>query len=449
MNAPYSPSWFTQRRARALADNSQIAFETRLAIGHVPQSVVDFGCGDGALLQVWRDIGAKVVIGIDPHGPEQWRVQTAEGRPCLGFDAHHFRMDLARPIGFEAKVGLACCLEVAEHLPVEAAPTLIDSLTQASDRVLFSAATPGQGGEGHVNDQPPGYWMQMFQQRGFVMQDIVRWRLPQEVSWWYRRNVRLFCRKGSEIELPPFELLMPSYGQNDRGQKLHLQLQERMRWLNTRGLKVQPVGKLRIVGGQACIDKARSELGTCFMDEVPHRVDYGLWLDDDMAPDLQRDLLDLLIAAHQSGREALAGFAPKKMIPSTIAHSRSLWGPVLTGPGAPQQPFDSLGFGIIVVHRKAFERIDRWSRENQWHPYAVKPTMSGVRKPMRDYFRPVLGEPDPRFIDLNTGEWRRGYLNEDGSFCRRLLVAGGTLWAMPQAFCAHEGQFTFKREHVQ
>jgi hypothetical protein len=447
----YDAKFFQQRHKRALNDAAEIAFETRLAIGHVPATIVDFGCADGALLQVWRELGCKCVVGIDPHGPETWRVQNAEGKQVLGEGATHLRLDLARPIGFEERMALAICLEVGEHLPPEAAPTLVDSLCNTSDRVLFSAARPGQGGEGHINEQPLAYWRELFTQRGYVQQDIVRWRLSGDVSWWYRKNIILFCKQGSEIEVPQYELLMPCYGTagTDRAKHLNQELSARLRWLSARGMRVPGAGNLRVVGGQACIDKARGELASCFMDERIRQSPYSLWLDDDMVPDTQRDLIDLLVAAHYTGRLALGGFAPKKILPSTIAHSFSLWGQTLVGPGAPQQPFDSLGFGIIVVAREAFELVDAWSAANPHHPWAVKPTMSGPRKPIRDYFRPILGEPDPRFMDLDTGEWKRAYFNEDGSFCKRLQKAGGELWAMPQSFPGHQGTFTFRKEHVE
>ena len=50
---------------------------------------------------------------------------------------------------------LAVCLEVAEHLNESSADNLILQLTNLANRVLFSAAIPGQGGLHHVNEQPP------------------------------------------------------------------------------------------------------------------------------------------------------------------------------------------------------------------------------------------------------------------------------------------------------
>jgi hypothetical protein len=55
---------------------------------------------------------------------------------------------------------------VAEHLSRPRADGFVDDLVALSDRVLFSAAIPGQGGYGHVNEQPPSYWTERFRAAG-------------------------------------------------------------------------------------------------------------------------------------------------------------------------------------------------------------------------------------------------------------------------------------------
>jgi len=41
------------------------------------------------------------------------------------------------------------------------------TLTNHADRIVMSAARPGQGGEGHFNEQLPEYWIEKFIARGF------------------------------------------------------------------------------------------------------------------------------------------------------------------------------------------------------------------------------------------------------------------------------------------
>jgi hypothetical protein len=46
----------------------------------------------------------------------------------------------------------ACAWRWAEHLPPGAADGLVAGPAALSDRILFSAAVPGQGGTGHVSE---------------------------------------------------------------------------------------------------------------------------------------------------------------------------------------------------------------------------------------------------------------------------------------------------------
>lgn len=100
---------------------------------------------------------------------------------------------------------LVLCLEVAEHLPESAADTLCDALAAATgDRLVFSAATPGQGGAGHINEQPGEYWAAKLGARGLEIdmpRSILlraRWRAEAPEAWWYGKNVRVWRKRGSE-----------------------------------------------------------------------------------------------------------------------------------------------------------------------------------------------------------------------------------------------------------
>jgi hypothetical protein len=70
--------------------------------------------------------------------------------------------DLKRPYRIDRAFDLVVSLEVAEHLPADCAETLVDSLTGLGSVVLFSAAIPYQGGEHHINEQWPEYWIRLF-----------------------------------------------------------------------------------------------------------------------------------------------------------------------------------------------------------------------------------------------------------------------------------------------
>jgi hypothetical protein len=62
---------------------------------------------------------------------------------------------------------LAICLEVLEHISYIRAEALVEMLCNLSDRVLFSAAIPYQGGNGHINEQWQTYWAELFYKNGY------------------------------------------------------------------------------------------------------------------------------------------------------------------------------------------------------------------------------------------------------------------------------------------
>ncbi|MGQ9808766.1 MAG: class I SAM-dependent methyltransferase [Armatimonadota bacterium] len=163
-----------------------------------PNSVIDFGCGSGTWLKVFQDAGVEDIKGLDgsADGLELGYITEAQ------FEQH----DLSKPVRLNRKYDLAISLEVAEHIPEPFADVLVQSLCEASDCILFSAAIPWQGGHAHANEQWPAYWAARFRQRGYIVCDPVRplfWQDP-DVCWWYAQNCLLYvkeCRKGDYHEL--------------------------------------------------------------------------------------------------------------------------------------------------------------------------------------------------------------------------------------------------------
>ena len=128
------------------------------------KSVLDLGCGQGVWLASWVRLGAKDVQGIDGPYVDQERLHIPKER----FQGR----DLARPVDLGRHFDLVQSLEVAEHLPQSAAEQFVDSLVRHGPLVLFSAATPGQGGENHINEQPWEYWREKFAARGYEVFDF-------------------------------------------------------------------------------------------------------------------------------------------------------------------------------------------------------------------------------------------------------------------------------------
>lgn len=160
------------------------------------ESVADLGSGRGVWLAQWQAAGVKDVLAVDGDYVEREHLAVPEAQ----FKA----ADLTRPLHFKRRFDLAQSLEVGEHLPTEASETLVESLTNASDRVLFSAAVVGQGGEFHVNEQPLSFWQDLFAARGYRAYDCVRPHLADDrsVEPWYRYNTVLYANADGAAGLP-------------------------------------------------------------------------------------------------------------------------------------------------------------------------------------------------------------------------------------------------------
>lgn len=153
-----------------------------------PRSVADFGCGVGDWLAAFAESGVPQLQGLDGPWVPQENLQIP--RACFQLT------DVTRPIVLPARVDLAICLEVAEHIPEASAGCLLDSLTAAADVVVFSAAIPGQGGYEHVNERFQQDWVDRFAARGYQAFDLIRpevWT-DSRVSVWYRQNLLVFAR---------------------------------------------------------------------------------------------------------------------------------------------------------------------------------------------------------------------------------------------------------------
>lgn len=148
-------------------------------IGHDIVNVIDVGGGQGWWAREFKNCGARTVLCVD-------------GSYVRNAAVPFIPMDLEKPL-LHGKYSIAVCLEVGEHLPASSAPLLVEQLTKVAPVVLFSAAIPEQGGENHVNEQPPQYWADLFNARGFVVSGYLRDLIWDDarVASWYRQNLML------------------------------------------------------------------------------------------------------------------------------------------------------------------------------------------------------------------------------------------------------------------
>jgi SAM-dependent methyltransferase len=176
----YGPAFFAGR-------SHTVAQSAEAVVPHLcglldPNAVLDIGCGQGEWMSAfWRQRCVGYAFGVDLAAP----------------DATEFlRTDLTQPLHLGRTFDLVLCLEVGEHLPEEAADTLVDNIVRHAGDVVFGAAVPGQEGKGHINCQPHEYWHEKFATRGYAMGDEIRPLIANDarVSPWYRNNMFLYAR---------------------------------------------------------------------------------------------------------------------------------------------------------------------------------------------------------------------------------------------------------------
>jgi len=155
----------------------------------VPNSIVDIGCGVGTWLKVWEELGIKDYLGIDGY-----YVDTSS---LLIDKAKFIALDLNTEFSVQKRFDLAQCLEVAEHLYEYNAIGFVKKLTEFSDIILFSAATPYQGGTDHYNENWLEYWAIIFRKFDYFPIDFIRKQIwnNNDVRFWYRQNLILFVSK--------------------------------------------------------------------------------------------------------------------------------------------------------------------------------------------------------------------------------------------------------------
>ena len=193
-DATYDAGFYEAQMANSY--RSALAVLWHLFDAYAPLSLVDFGAGRGTWLKAARELGVPRLRGIE--GP--WvRADVAASGLEYAFQ------DLNERVVLDERFDLALSVEVAEHLVPERAPSFVEDMCAAADLIVFGAAMPHQGGNGHFNERFQSYWIDLFRARGYACVDYFRaalWFRP-EVEPWYAQNTFLFIREG-DVRQPLF-----------------------------------------------------------------------------------------------------------------------------------------------------------------------------------------------------------------------------------------------------
>jgi SAM-dependent methyltransferase len=214
---------FTDENYRAMSDEMRRSAEVAVPViirwlldhradgpspgqGWAPERAIDVGCGPGWWAVELRNDYCSEVLGLD--GPDGGKAITAQNVPLLRFAeadlaGHWLNTPKLTPTELPIIWDLALCLEVGEHLPVDRAQSLVENLRCVAPVVVFSAAIPGQGGVGHVNERWPDWWASMFRDSGWRTSGAIRrhlWNLDG-LAPYYAQNIFVAWEPG-RLELP-------------------------------------------------------------------------------------------------------------------------------------------------------------------------------------------------------------------------------------------------------
>lgn len=148
--------------------------------------LLDLGCGNGSYTDYFNSVGIET-IGVDgtdfpDSGRRVW--------------------DLTIPFPDDYVEGKyqIMCLEVAEHIPLQFEKIFLDNVMKfAQDTLVISWAVPGQGGYGHVNEQPLEYVIERLNGYGFELDENAtiesRHHMLNDHCWWFRNSLFIFRKK--------------------------------------------------------------------------------------------------------------------------------------------------------------------------------------------------------------------------------------------------------------
>lgn len=195
----YKPTTAYARRADNIENLSKYrpynerALWAILAHLGLPASYADFGCGAGWCVRAARMAGVKPSLGIELS-------ETVKSfRPDWARIVKH---DLSTYLNLDRQYDLVTSMEVGEYIERVHAKVYIDNLVRHTQHwLVFTAAAPGQGGEGVVNLQPQEYWRELISKAGLMFHSELTAHLRETWRWctgpmfWLPQNVQVFVRE--------------------------------------------------------------------------------------------------------------------------------------------------------------------------------------------------------------------------------------------------------------
>jgi hypothetical protein len=156
-----------------------------------PSVFLDFGCSTGIYLREFKS--------LSPHTTSkgfEFSEEAVKGAVCDDV----VQCDLTQDLDMEKKENtLSICLEVLEHISDDDWKPVLSNITKLSDKILFSAAFPGQGGTGHINCRLKIDWIRRFYSLGWVVdldatKSILEYMKQGPHMGWFTINAIIFVK---------------------------------------------------------------------------------------------------------------------------------------------------------------------------------------------------------------------------------------------------------------
>jgi hypothetical protein len=156
----YNPIIFRQFHNLGVASAPGVVDSILAAFPHV-KHVADVGAGTGVYAAEFKRRGIQTSACEYNRTGRRWALRQ-------GVESVPFDLSNDPPAVLSGDIDLSYCFEVAEHLPPAIGAKLVKFISGLSPIVVFTAAHPGQGGTGHINEQPKQYWIDLFADNGLI-----------------------------------------------------------------------------------------------------------------------------------------------------------------------------------------------------------------------------------------------------------------------------------------
>jgi glycosyltransferase involved in cell wall biosynthesis/SAM-dependent methyltransferase len=149
------------------------------------KKIIDVGCGPGIYVNEMRSHYLDAIgLDIDDRLPQK---------------DYLFKQSL---FDTKEKADVVICLEVAEHISSELNEQIVDSISnilQPGGILIWTAAQPGQGGDGHINCQDREYWKKLFSKKLILDDDKTKELLTfvkkGPYMGWFLNNLIVFKKQ--------------------------------------------------------------------------------------------------------------------------------------------------------------------------------------------------------------------------------------------------------------